>query len=185
MNRVAFLVDGFNLYHSLQDASRDLGGATTKWLNLRALLTSHLHHIGGKSSLTDIYYFTALAGYRDARKPGHTQRHRDYMDCLRSTGVRIVLGRFKYKAVYCARCSTRTGHYEEKESDVAISVKLMELFHTDAADTIVLVTGDTDLAPAVRATDSLFPSKQVCFAFPYRRKNEDLARMVSHHFRWS
>lgn len=30
MNRTVFLIDGFNVYHSLRDASRDLRGASTQ-----------------------------------------------------------------------------------------------------------------------------------------------------------
>ena len=39
-NRTVFLVDGFNVYHSLRDAEADLGGVSTRWLNLRSLLSS-------------------------------------------------------------------------------------------------------------------------------------------------
>jgi len=39
MNIVIFLIDGFNLYHSLIDASYDLklNGKGTKWLNIYSL----------------------------------------------------------------------------------------------------------------------------------------------------
>ncbi len=40
--------------------------------------------------------------------------------------------------------------YEEKETDIAISMKPIEFFAMDRADTAVLVRWDTDLAPAVR-----------------------------------
>ena len=72
-------------------------------------------------------------------------------------------------------------HFEEKETDVAISIKLLELFHKDRADTIVLVTGDTDLAPAVRTAKKLFPAKRVWFLFPYKRKNKELAQLADGH----
>lgn len=42
MNRTVFIVDGFNLYHSVVDAARDAPGATTKWLDLRKLCSSYL-----------------------------------------------------------------------------------------------------------------------------------------------
>jgi hypothetical protein len=67
--------------------------------------------------------------------------------------------------------------HEEKETDVAISVKLIELFLLDRCDTAVLVSGDTDIAPAVRAARSLYPSKSICFLFPYRRKNNELDKL--------
>lgn len=37
MNRMAFLIDGFNLYHSLVDARRAGVLKPTRWLDLRAL----------------------------------------------------------------------------------------------------------------------------------------------------
>jgi len=182
MNRTTFLVDGFNLYHSLKEASRDLSGASTRWLDIRSLLRSYLPLVGGGATLQEIYYFSALALHLDSDRPGHTLKHRSYIDCLQASGVKIELGRFKYKSVYCSTCARRTAHYEEKETDVAISVRLMEVFQADSTDAAVLVTGDTDLAPAVRTATRLFPSKQVCFAFPFKRKNSELAKLVSCHF---
>ncbi len=183
MTRATFLVDGFNVYHSAKQASHDLNGASTRWLNLRALLSSYLPVIGGGMQLEGIYYFSALATHLDARKPGLSTRHRLYIECLQSTGVQIELARFKCKSIWCSQCNNHRDAYEEKETDVALSVKLLELFHADACDTIVLVSGDTDLAPAVRAAARMFPAKTVCFAFPYRRKNAELATLVNKHFR--
>ncbi|TAH38286.1 MAG: NYN domain-containing protein [Planctomycetota bacterium] len=40
---------------------------------------------------------------------------------------------------------------EEKETDVAIAVAILEGMLDPAVDTIVLVSGDTDLVPALRA----------------------------------
>jgi uncharacterized LabA/DUF88 family protein len=182
MNRTSFLVDGFNVYHSAKDASTDLGGRSTKWLDLRSLMNSYLPAIGAGATLQKIYYFSALASHLDAYRPGVTARHRLYLECLQATGVIPLLGRFKFKTVHCRTCNRDNPHYEEKETDVAISVKLMEILLKDEADTVVLVTGDTDLAPAVRTAAVLFPSKQICFAFPYRRKNNELAQLVSKHF---
>jgi uncharacterized LabA/DUF88 family protein len=182
MNRTTFLVDGFNVYHSVIAASNDLGGKSTKWLDFHSLLSSYLPVIGAGASLENIYYFTALAHHMDSSRPGVTARHRAYIECLKSTGVIPILSRFKYKKVYCHICKKENVHYEEKETDVAISIKLMEQFYKDEADTVVLVTGDTDLAPAVRSASQLFPTKQIAFAFPYKRKNNELAQLVSKYF---
>jgi uncharacterized LabA/DUF88 family protein len=182
MNRTIFLVDGFNLYHSVRVASDDLGGQSTKWLDIRSLLTSYLPVIGAGAEIERIYYFTAIAFHLDTCRPGVTARHRRYLECLSATGVIPVLSRFKYKTVRCYTCNKDNPHYEEKETDVAISMKLIEVFHEDEADTAVLVTGDTDLAPAVRTAFRLYPARQICFAFPYKRRNNELARLVSKFF---
>lgn len=182
MNRTTFLVDGFNLYHSVKEAGKDLG-VPTKWLDLHSLLSFYLPVIGKDAQLADIYYFSAFAKHIDTKKPGTTGRHRIYIDALRASCIKVEMGRFKYKAVWCDHCKKETDHYEEKETDVAISIKLVELFYSNGCDTAVIVTGDTDLAPAVRTASQLFPDKNVCFAFPYKRKNNELAKLVNISFR--
>ena len=53
MNRTTFIVDGFNMYHSVEEAARQLapGSRGTKWLNLRKLCASYLHVIGGGAQI--------------------------------------------------------------------------------------------------------------------------------------
>jgi hypothetical protein len=57
----------------------------------------------------------------------------------------------------------------------------LEVLHLDAADTVVLVTGDTDLAPTVRTAKALFPAKRIWFMFPCRRRNNELAQLADGH----
>jgi len=63
LKKAVFVVDGFNLYHSLADASRQTGGKGTKWLDLRGLCTSYLSIVGNvvgeRAELECIYYFSA------------------------------------------------------------------------------------------------------------------------------
>ena len=61
---------------------------------------------------------------------------------------------------------------------MAIAAKLFELLAINQCDTVMLVTGDTDLAPACRTAQRLFPGKTIGFAFPYRRKNKELAKLT-------
>jgi len=183
LNRTTFLVDGFNVYHSVVEASRSLGGVSTKWLDYRSLLSSYLAAIGAGATLEEIYLFTAFATFLEQSRPGVVARHRAYIECLEATGIKPVMGRFKSKFVHCSACKANVMHHEEKESDVAIGVKVMELLHADRADTLVLVTGDTDVAPAIRTAITLFPTKRICVALPFRRENQELANLVSKHFK--
>lgn len=177
MRRVVFLVDGFNLYWSLKDAGRDLDGATTRWLDLTAYLAGFLPSIGGDAQLERVVYFSALASHLEQRKPDVTQRHRDYIECLRATGVQVELSRFKAKNVRCFQCKQGFVRYEEKETDVALCASLLAELQRDSADVAALVTGDTDLAPAIRAAVQMHPEKEVVCIFPYRRNNKELARL--------
>lgn len=178
LNRTAFLIDGFNLYHSVREASRALHGASTKWLDIRKLCGSYLHIVGGGASLKGVHYFSALAKHLEAKNPQVTKRHRDLLQCFRDDGIHVELARFKKKTVRCDHCGKATVRREEKETDVAIAATLFELLHRDAVDSVLIMSGDTDLAPATRTVKSLFPDKTVGFVFPYGRKNKELAQIA-------
>lgn len=162
MNRTVFLVDGFNLYHSLIDAQRDSGGKSAKRLNVKQLCSSYLHNAaqvgGSRAEIENIYYFSASPTHRDQDK---IDRHSLYMRCLRASGINVQLGRFKRKIAYCNRCNRDFMAHEEKETDVAIAIKLFEVCYLDLCDTAILMTGDTDLSPAVVTCKRLFPSKPI------------------------
>ena len=96
-------------------------------------------------------------------------------------GLAVKLARLKEK-ITCGSCGSELERHEEKETHVAIVTKLLELLFTNSCDTAVLVIGGTDVAPAVRSAQTLFPKKNVCSAFPYRRKNKELAQLVSKSF---
>lgn len=180
MKRVAFLVDGFNLYHSLVCGQFDSGGRTTKWLDLRGLCASYLPDIAGvlrsEVELGGVHYFSAPPNHLSADKQS---RHRHYMTCLSSTAVDVHLGHFRLKDVRCPTCHAAFQKAEEKETDVAIGVMLLELCHTGRAGAIALVTGDTDLAPAIRCAQKLFAHIPIITLLPYRRVNKELKKLCS------
>jgi uncharacterized LabA/DUF88 family protein len=70
--------------------------------------------------------------------------------------------------------------HEEKETDVAIAAQLFELLYQKNCDAVVLISGDTDLAPALRTAQKLFPQAEIVVAFPYLRHNSELARVAAH-----
>lgn len=84
----------------------------------------------------------------------------------------IVLGRFKQAG--------RPGHerFEEKETDVPIGVHMMEAFATDACDMAVLVSGDTDLRPAIRVARATFSTKRIGVVFPFRRHQSEFESLA-------
>ena len=177
-----FLVDGFNVYHSVVDIDRDSKGLLkAKWLDLVSFCNSYLHLIGKGATLQSVYYFSALAFHLN--DPDVIIRHQAYIRCLRETGVKDELSRFKPDPIKCPHCKRQITRHEEKETDVAIAAKMFEILFNDECDTVVLVTGDTDLAPAVKTAKRLFPNRKIIFAFPYRRKNEELAQIAPGSFK--
>jgi len=177
MNRTTFLVDGFNLYHSVKDLHRDTG-ICTKWLNIRSLCLSFLYQFGKQATLEEIYYFSAYATHLN--DPAVVARHKNYVDCLADTGIIPVMGNFKAKDMTCPICHQPFVRHEEKETDVAIAAKLLELLSRKACENVVLLTGDTDLVPAIECARRLSPNCRVFVAFPYKRKNMELAQLVPH-----
>lgn len=179
-NRVAFLVDGFNVYHSIRDVERRVGDASAKWLDLRSLCASYLYRLEGRAELEAVHYFTAYAGHRS---PKTVHRHKRYIRCLEDTGVTIELAQFKEKSIRCKKCGRHFTKHEEKETDVAIAVRLLEILVEDRCDTAVILSGDTDLASAYRTATRLVPDKTVTFAFPYNRANSELKQLSAASFK--
>jgi uncharacterized LabA/DUF88 family protein len=182
VNRTAFLIDGFNRCHSLREAAKATSGRGSKWLDVRALCESYLHVIGAGATLCEVRYFSALATHLEVGNPKVTQRHRDFIACIGDTGVEVELSRFKRKTIRCEHCGEYLRRHEEKETDVAIACRLLEALSADRADTVVMLSGDTDLAPAARIAKQLFPAKTIAFAFPFGRKNKELAQIVDASF---
>jgi hypothetical protein len=57
--RVSFLIDGFNLYHSISQATQGDEFRKCKWLDLGQLCHSTLHIVDSKAKIARIHYFTA------------------------------------------------------------------------------------------------------------------------------
>lgn len=183
--RVSFLVDGLNLYHSLREIER-ISKARVRWLDLRKLCASYLHAvrsaIGQRVELGGIYYFSALANHLTTRDPGIVDRQNAYLSAIRDSGVSVTLSRFKQKDVICPKCGTRFTRYEEKETDVAIGMRLMEIAAGAACEVVVLISGDTDMVPAIKAAKRLNPSIIIGVAFPILRHNAELKAVADFTF---
>jgi Protein of unknown function DUF88. len=174
--RTTFIIDGFNLYHSVVQASDDLGGVSTKRLNIRSLCESYLHMLSPNHKLGKIYYFSALATHKS---PNTVAKHLEFIKCLRETGIIVELARFKEKTIECKHCHRIMIKHEEKETDVSIGLKLFEIFKQGECETAALMTGDTDIAPAVRMVRKYYPNGEIGFLFPYKRKNKELAQIAN------
>lgn len=172
--RVAVLVDGFNLYHSIQDSIAEGAPKRIKWLDLKGLISSNfLYALGPDSAIESIDYFSSLQSWRKEQ----LSRHRAYIRALEAQGVKVHYGQFKDKPVTCKAqngCGKDFLVKIEKRTDVAIAARILEIFVLEQADTILLLSGDTDLVPAIETAKRLFPVKKISVAFPYNRHNYEL-----------
>lgn len=180
--RVMFFVDGFNLYHSIERAQKSAAHGALKWLDLTALGTAHLYMLSTTATLAGIHYFTAYADHLALTNPDKVTRHRAYVRALTATGITIHFGHFKPKDIVVQETGASTRIWQEKATDVSIVVQVFAHAARDAFDTAVIVSGDADYAPALPVFRELFPTKRLIFAFPFDRKNKELARAAPMSF---
>jgi uncharacterized LabA/DUF88 family protein len=161
MSRISYYVDGFNLYHAI----KPLACPELKWLNLRALAASFLEK---HEELAEVTYFTAMLVW-DAEK---CRRHRAYIDALCAYGVNVIESRFIKRNRFCAQYDRYCGFHEEKQTDVAIAVKILRDAHSSSIKRAILVTADSDQIPLVRELRNSFPQLSVEIAAPPGRMRE-------------
>jgi len=171
MNRTIVFIDGFNLYHAIADNPlfRKL-----KWLNLFKFAKCF---VSPNDNLVGVNYFTAYATW----DPEKVNKHKIYVRALKSQGVDVILGAFRYVDKKCGKCKKTYKTFEEKRTDVNIAIKLFETAINDLWDTALIVSGDSDLIPAIEAVKRSFPSKRIGIVIPIGRKAEELKQVADFH----
>lgn len=159
--RVSAYIDGFNLYHAIDERARlDPTKNRLKWLDLWALC--RVYAPGPQYELTGVLYFSAYATWLT----GPYRRHQVYTDALKATGVTCIMGEFKEKRRKCKRCGATWIKHEEKETDVALGVRLVCDSFLDSYDRALVITADADVVPAIKAVRSIHPAKEVRILTP-------------------
>ena len=153
--RVGFYVDGFNLYHAINALARP----ELKWLNLHALAMSFL---GKHDELAEVNYFAAMLRWNADK----CRRHRAYIDALSTYGVRVVQSKFLKSNRFCRQFGRYCDFHEEKQTDVALAVKVLRDAQEASIERAILVTADSDQIPLVRQLRESFPSLSVEIAAP-------------------
>jgi len=92
-------------------------------------------------------------------------------------GVKVILGKFKLRDKECPLCKKTYKTYEEKQTDVNISVKLFQCAHNNTFDKGILITGDSDIIPSVRAVKENFPTKRIGVVIPIGRSADELKKV--------
>ncbi len=161
MVRVNVYIDGFNVYHRLDDYAKATD-CNLKWLDYYNLLASLANN---QRSLNKVYFFTAI----DTRRSQDViDRHNTYLSALESTGINIVAGTFKYKQKSCHNCGATWQTAEEKETDVFIGSRLVADALLNHCEEQWIVSGDTDLLAAVKTIKLYNPSVVIKGLIPPR-----------------
>ncbi len=173
MARITVYIDGFNVYHALEN---ERSFHKYKWLDYDALARCY---IGGRDTLVNVYLFTSFATWNQDK----VKRHKDYLYVLKRRGVEIVMGKFKRKDRICRECHKSYRTFEEKLTDVNIAIHMFRGAYLDEYDKSILISGDTDIIPAIRMIQELFPSKQVGVVIPIGIYGEEMKQVCDFHFR--
>lgn len=152
-------MDGFNVYYGA------VRGTPWKWLNFERYFSM----VRPADDIVAIKYFTAQI-------LGPTKPNQDeYLRALATQPkIEIVLGKFKRKRLKCevAGCVPIAGvdrffeKPEEKRTDVNIAVHMIDDAYRNECDQFIIVSGDSDLVPAVRMIRSRFPTKKLIVYIP-------------------
>jgi uncharacterized LabA/DUF88 family protein len=172
MKKAIYFIDGFNLYHALQAYN---AYHKYKWLDLSKLP----RHFRPGFQTKDIFYFTALASWN----PDKVKRHRLYIRALESKSVKIVYGEFRKRTHTCRYCRRDFDTFEEKQTDVNIAIWLLKLAFEDQYDLAMIVSGDSDLIPSIRAVKTAFPSKEIGIVIPIGRRAEELKQTADFYMK--
>lgn len=164
--RTVFFIDGFNMYHSMKEGRY----AKYKWLNYWSFSEKFL--LKG-DILSDVLYFTAIAHWSDKEK-----RHRPLIAANEDAGVKVIYGKFKRVDRFCRECRKEYKTREEKLTDVNIATHLFLNAIEDKFDKAVIVSGDSDLIPAVNGIQKAFPCKELFSVTPIRRYSQDLVKAI-------
>ena len=171
MKRVCVYIDGFNVFHAIKKAF----GKKYFWLNYKQLAREYLQHW---EILEQVYYFSAFF-YSDAEG---VKRHKEYVRALQKKGIKIILGNYQERDAkfdkkrnpinsvsYWKDTQTEKSEiqklpvpdilaynkFEEKRTDVNMAIQIVIDGLLDKYDKAIIITGDSDIAPAIEAVKRL------------------------------
>lgn len=153
-------IDGFNAYNGMRDAGHD----NCRWLDWAAYAATLV--------TTDDYivrYFTAVVNTPVESRT----RQQLYLRALRAHGgLDIIEGSFMARKMKCPDCSHRWNRPKEQYTDVNIAIAMTHDARALSPTRIFLVSGDSDLVPAVHYAQNL--GVEVINIAPPKRLSNDL-----------
>jgi uncharacterized LabA/DUF88 family protein len=139
--RCTVYIDGFNWYYAIFKRRPEW-----KWLNIQ----SFFDEIRPDEEVCAIKMFSAYVE-PEAQSSAARDRQKAYFAALCGIQrVKIVLGKYQQREVTCrASCGMKYLAPEEKKTDVNIAVHILNDVVKGLTDSIAVVSGDSDLEPAI------------------------------------
>lgn len=131
----AVYIDGFNAYYGVFKHR-----PATKWLNVQSYCEAVLNPL----EVSKVQYFTAYVDEANSA----SGRQRAYFCALKSLPkVKFTFGKFQPKTNNCGLCFRDYKAPQEKKTDVNIALAMTVDAMSQTYDSMVLVSGDSDLHP--------------------------------------
>ena len=189
--KVNVYVDGFNIYHNIKNIwHKD----EYKRLDLYSLC---LQFITKDQELWEIFYFTAYT----SRNKGKLEKQKKYIRALSHSSVKIILWSYRKVTrqfidimpilVFKLRfflpkpikdklipLKLKYQTYEEKKTDVNIAVKLVEDAFKNKFDDAIIISGDSDITPAIISIKNNFPKKKCIILLPVKAKWKNIQKVA-------
>lgn len=148
--KVALFFDGKNFYKAFERYENYNPNAEIDYNKLAAWLTNEVS--GETGDLIGAYYYT---GYTPPNKGGSPE-FRDFLDGLELlTGYLVKREERVKRNATCTKCGSRYEYRTEKRVDTQLVADMIQLAAVNAYDAAVLLSGDQDFVPAVKATNDL------------------------------
>lgn len=177
MERIIVYIDGFNLYYGIKSK----GWKDCYWLDLYRLAQNLLKP---DQRLKTVHYFTSRIS-ASSGNADKTKRQGTYLEALEAfehRDLNIHYGKFQKSPKTCSVCQATVESHQEKMTDVNIAVQLLCDAEDDKFDTAILISGDSDLTPPVKAIRDRHPEKRVVIACPPDRKSNHLCQSAHASF---
>lgn len=153
--RVGIFFDGKNFYSGWRATAE---GTTIDFVRLSEWLVARV----GGSRLWGAYYYTGIETGESAKTEGQQKLlgFLDQLEMLRGFFVQRFPRKLRRRC--CEKCGEVSVYSQEKEVDTTMVADMLRLAAVDAFDAAILVSGDSDHAPAVEGVRAI--GKQVFVA---------------------
>jgi uncharacterized LabA/DUF88 family protein len=147
--RVALFFDGKNFYSGWREAAK---GRRIDF----ARLADWLVQKAGGTSLWGAYYYTGIDDSIQQGQSDPQQKLAGFLDMLETQpGFFVHTFKRKVGSITCADCGIENRYVLEKEVDTSMVANMVQMAAQNSFDTVVLMSGDADYAPAIKAVRQL------------------------------
>ena len=157
MEKVTVYIDGFNFYYGLRTKRKvEPVWAKAYWVDLVKFFEMFL---GEAQELAKVVYFTASPLSKD--KSSRQSSFLNANKLLNGDRFEIVRGKYLEKKIVCPNCKYTIIRPEEKKTDVNISIRMIADCLQGKTDSLILVSGDSDLLPPIEFIQKNYPDKKI------------------------